>query len=80
RNRLARKGITVLTIKPGFVDTVMTKDMENPLWLISPNKAAKIIIKSADKNKEDIYVPARWWLVATIIKSIPSFIFKRLNV
>lgn len=80
RNRLARKGILVLTTKPGFIDTAMTRGMKGLFWVISAEKAASIIIKAADSNKEDIYVPARWWLVGTIIKLIPSFIFKKLNV
>jgi short-subunit dehydrogenase len=70
----------VLTVKPGFVDTDMTKGLKGLFWLISANKAAKIIIKAAEKNKEDIYVPFRWWFVAAIIKLIPNFIFKKLNV
>ena len=80
RNRLARKGITVLTVKPGFIDTDMTKGMPGLFWLISAEKAATIILNAAKKGKESIYVPARWGLVALVIKSIPSFIFKRLNV
>ncbi len=80
RNRLARKGILVLTVKPGFIDTDMVKGMQGLFWVISANKAAKIIINATNKNKECIYVPARWALVAFIIKNIPSFIFKRLNV
>jgi short-subunit dehydrogenase len=80
RNRLARKGINVLNVKPGFIDTDMTKGMPGLFWLITANEAAKIIIKAAQKNKEEIYVPARWGLVAFVIKSIPSFIFKKLNV
>lgn len=80
KNRLSKKNITVLTVKPGFVDTDMTKGLKGLFWLISANKAAKIIIKAAEKNKEDIYVPFRWWFVAAIIKLIPNFIFKKLNV
>lgn len=80
RNRLARKGILVLTIKPGFIDTAMTKGMKGLFWVISAEKAASIIINSANSNKEDIYVPGRWWFVGTIIRWIPSFIFKKLNV
>jgi hypothetical protein len=26
------------------------------------------------------YVPRRWWFVGTVIRSIPSFVFKKLNV
>ncbi|HNI97518.1 MAG TPA: SDR family NAD(P)-dependent oxidoreductase, partial [Leptospiraceae bacterium] len=80
RNRLARKGILVLTVKPGFIDTDMTKGMQGLFWLISAAKAAEIIIRAADRNKESIYVPWKWSLVALIIKNIPNFIFKKLNV
>lgn len=80
RNRLSRKGILVLTAKPGFIDTKMTKGMKRLFWLISAEKAAEIIVNATNSSKENIYVPARWWLVATIIKSIPNFIFKKLNV
>jgi len=80
RNRLSRKGITVVTVKPGFIDTDMTKGMSGLFWLISANEAAKIILSAVKKNKEIIYVPARWALVAFIIKNIPNFIFKRLII
>jgi short-subunit dehydrogenase len=80
RNRLSRKGITVVTVKPGFIDTDMTKGMSGLFWLISANEAAKIILSAVKKNKEIIYVPARWALVAFIIKNIPNFIFKRLSI
>jgi len=80
RNRLSRKGITVVTVKPGFIDTDMTKGMSGLFWLISANEAAKIILYAVKKNKEIIYVPARWALVAFIIKNIPNFIFKRLSI
>lgn len=76
RNRLTRKGIQVLTVKPGFVDTSMTKGMPGLFWLISPNTAAKTILKAAANGKENIYVPARWALVGLVIRMIPSFIFK----
>ena len=80
RNRLSKKGIIVLTVKPGFIDTNMTKGMKGLFWLISPEEAANIIRKAAKKNKEVIFVPAKWWLVAIIIKLIPDFIFKKLNI
>ncbi|NUM42134.1 MAG: SDR family NAD(P)-dependent oxidoreductase, partial [Leptospiraceae bacterium] len=80
RNRLSKKGIQVLTVKPGFIDTEMTKGMQNLFWVISANLAAKIIIDAVNKGKEKIYVPVRWALVGLVIRNIPSFIFKKLSV
>ncbi|MCE2503594.1 MAG: SDR family NAD(P)-dependent oxidoreductase [Chlorobi bacterium] len=80
RNRLGVKGVSVTTIKPGFVDTAMTKGMSGLLWMISPEKAAGKIVRAAEKKKNTAYVPGQWRLVGTIIRSIPSFLFKRLNI
>lgn len=80
RNRVGRYGVKVVTIKPGFVDTAMTKGLPGLFWLISPDRAAEIILRKARKGVVAAYVPARWRLVMLIIRSMPSFIFRRLKV
>ncbi len=80
RNRIARYDVKVVTIKPGFVDTPMTKGLPGLFWLISADKAARIILKKARHGTVSAYVPARWRLVMLIIRSIPSFLFRRLKV
>lgn len=80
RNRVARKGVKVVTIKPGFVDTAMTRGKEGLFWVISPDRAAEIILAKARRGVVTAYVPARWRLVMTVVRSIPSFIFTRLGI
>ncbi len=80
RNRLSECGVHVCTIKPGFVDTDMTKGMGKLLWLISADEAARLILKAARARANERFVPRQWWIVATVIKNIPSFVFKKLNV
>ncbi|HEX7839837.1 MAG TPA: SDR family NAD(P)-dependent oxidoreductase [Kofleriaceae bacterium] len=81
RNRLARYGVNVVTIKPGFVDTAMTRGMNRLPWLISADTAAHRIVAMARRGSgASGFVPRRWWLVATIIRTLPSFIFRRLNI
>lgn len=80
RNRIARKGVRVVTIKPGFVDTPMTRGLDGLFWLISADRAAEIILGHARRGTAVAYVPARWRLVMLIIRSIPSFLFRRLKV
>ncbi len=80
RNRIARSGVRVVTIKPGFVDTPMTQGLPGLFWLISADRAARIILKKARRSKVSAYVPARWRVVMLIIRSIPSFLFRRLKV
>jgi len=80
RNRCSRYGVNVVTIKPGFVDTAMTRGMKGLFWLISAEKAAKISLGLARRGSSAVaFVPSRWALVAFIVRSLPSFIFRKLN-
>ena len=79
RNRLTRYGVNVLTVKPGYVRTDMIKDIENPLFAIPAEQAAKDIYVAMHKRKQEIYTAARWRLVMFIIRNIPSFIFRKLT-
>lgn len=79
--RLYKKGVHVLTIKPGFVDTPMTADIANKslLWA-KPEQIAKGIQKAIHRKQSVVYLPSFWWLIMTVIKLLPTFIFKRLSL
>ncbi len=80
RNRLARQGVHVLTVKPGFVDTPMLQRAGGgAFWVIPPEQAAADIAKALRKKKQVLYTPARWRWLMLIIQHIPSFIFRRLS-
>jgi short-subunit dehydrogenase len=80
RNRVARRGVTVVTIKPGFVDTAMTRGRKGLFWLIPAERAAEIILAKARSGAVEAYVPARWRLLMAVVRAIPSFIFTRLGI
>jgi len=81
RNRLAPSGVQVITIKPGFVDTPMTRNFAKggPLWA-TPEEIAKGIVCAIDSRKDVVYLPWYWFWIMAIIKSIPEGIFKRLKL
>jgi short-subunit dehydrogenase len=79
RNRLSRRGITVTTVKPGFVDTRLLKNAAKTFWVISPEEAAKEIHTAIMRQQQTVYVPKRWQAVGLIIRHFPSFIFRRLS-
>jgi decaprenylphospho-beta-D-erythro-pentofuranosid-2-ulose 2-reductase len=80
RNRLAKKNVQVLTVKPGFVDTPMTADIKKGVLFAQPEKVADDIVKAIEKKKNDIYTPGFWRLIMMIIKSVPEAVFKRLSL
>ena len=80
RNRLSRYGVNVVTIKPGFVATAMTQGKPGLFWLVQPEDIANTTLALARAgNGAARFVPRRWWLVAFIVRMLPSFIFRRLN-
>lgn len=80
RNRLSKQGVQVTTIKPGFVDTRMTWGRDRLPFLASPQRVARESVHAILKGRDVAYVPAVWWLVMLVIRSIPERIFKRLNI
>lgn len=79
RNRLWKKGVQVTTIRPGFVETPMTTGL--PLkGAISADKAAGLILRARDKRKALAYVPFKWRIIMTVIRHIPSFVFRRMTI
>lgn len=80
RNRLSKSKVHVLTIKPGFVDTPMTKDFKKGLLWVSPEAISKGIYTAIKKKREVAYLPFFWRYIMLIIKSIPEKIFKYLSL
>jgi short-subunit dehydrogenase len=80
RNRLAKSGISVLDIRPGFVDTPMTAEFpKGPLWA-SPEKVARDISKAIEKKRDVLYTPFFWRWIMLIVRHIPEVIFKKLSM
>lgn len=80
RARLFRKGVSVTTIKPGFMDTDMTWGIEGMFLVASPDQAARACLNAARKRRHVVYVPFFWWGIMNIIRHIPEFIFKKMNI
>lgn len=81
RMRLFKSGVNVLLIKPGFVSTAMTADLNLPALLtVSPEAVAIDICRAIDQRKEVLYTPWFWSLIMWIIRWIPAVLFKRLRL
>lgn len=81
RNKLHSKGVHVLTVKPGFVNTKMLNGISTPNFLTSsPEQAAKKIIKAIKNKRNIVYISWKWYWVMAIIKSIPEAIFKKMSL
>ncbi|MCE0498131.1 MAG: SDR family oxidoreductase [Methylacidiphilales bacterium] len=80
RNRLYPKGVRVLTIKPGFVDTPMTAHLKKSPLFAAPNKVALDIIRAVETGACVLYTPWFWHWIMLIIRLIPEKIFRKLKM
>lgn len=80
RNRLAKKGVQVLTIKPGFVDTPMTASFKKGALWAQPDDIARGILRAIEQRKDEVYLPGFWRLIMLLIRHIPERLFKRLSL
>jgi decaprenylphospho-beta-D-erythro-pentofuranosid-2-ulose 2-reductase len=80
RNRLTPKGVCVLTIKPGFVDTPMTAHLPKNKLFASPEKVAADIVRAMKNRKDVLYTPWFWRWIMLVIRLVPESIFKRLKL
>ena len=78
RAKLEDKGVKVITIKPGFVDTKMTSGFKKNMLWSSPQKVAKEIKNAIDNKRDIVYLPWFWKYIMIIIRLIPEYIFKKL--
>lgn len=81
RHRLVKSNVSVLTVKPGFVATKMTADLDLPAKLTAqPEQVAQVIYKAVAKKKSVIYIKSIWRLIMLVIMSVPDFVFHKTKL
>jgi short-subunit dehydrogenase len=80
RNRMFRRGVRVLTVKPGFVDSPMTAHLPRNALFASPETVGRAVVRAVDRGRDRIYVPGFWLPVMLLIRHVPEWIFKRLRL
>jgi decaprenylphospho-beta-D-erythro-pentofuranosid-2-ulose 2-reductase len=73
--------VRIIRVKPGLTDTPMTAGMEKggPLWA-SADRVAADIERAVSKGRRVAYAPWFWWVIMTIIRHLPWFVFRRLKI
>ncbi len=80
RGRLHARGVRVLDIRPGFVDTPMTAGLAKGALWADPERVAADIVRAVDKRRELLYTPFFWRYIMWLIRLLPEPVFKRLSL
>ncbi len=80
RHRLAPKGVRVLTILPGLVDTPMTAAFpKGPLWA-TPDAVAADIDRALARGFGVVYTPWFWRWIMLAVKLLPEWLFVKTKL
>lgn len=80
RGRLFPHNVTVVDIKPGFVDSPMTAHLPKGALWAQPEQIAQRIVSGIQKKRGTVYAPGFWRLIMFAVRSVPEVIFKRLKL
>ena len=81
RAELKPFNIKVITVKPGFVETPMTANNKFPMpFLMSAEKAARIIIGGIKKEKRIIQFPLPTVLGSKLMRVVPDSLFEYISI
>jgi short-subunit dehydrogenase len=80
RHRLARSGVRVVTLLPGYVDTPMTAAFQKgPLWA-SPERVARNIDAALKNGFGNVYTPWYWRWIMRVVRDLPERLFVRTRL
>ncbi len=80
RNRLHPRGVHVMTVKLGFVDTRMTFGMKTGIPIASPEKVSRALYEAWRRREDSLYYPRFWRGIMAVIDAIPESAFKKLSL
>jgi short-subunit dehydrogenase len=80
RQRLHGRGVRVVDVRPGFVDTPMTAAFRKGALWAQPDKVARDIVSAVDRGAGVVYTPGFWRWIMLVIRHIPEFVFVRIKL
>ena len=79
-HRLHGTGVTVVTIKPGPIDTPMIAGRKlSPRLVTDVDVAGRRIHRALERGERVVYVPGKWRWIMAVIRALPIRIFERLR-
>jgi decaprenylphospho-beta-D-erythro-pentofuranosid-2-ulose 2-reductase len=72
-------GANVMTVRPGFVRSSMTKGMQEAPFTIDVSDVAKAVANGLKKGSSVVWAPAKLRGVFALLKFAPDFVWRKLD-
>jgi len=80
RSRMGDVGVSVVDIRPGFVDTPMTAHLAKKTLFASAATVGERVYRSMVAGDAVVYTPWFWRWIALVIQLVPRSIFAKLPI
>lgn len=81
QHRLANSKVKVVLIKPGPTDTPMTAHLkQSGAKLAAVDRVAREIVRGTENGCRVVYTPKIWSVIMMIIRHLPHFVFRRMDI
>lgn len=78
-HKYAQQGLSVITVKPGFVKTGLTAGLKPPPFAGEPDAVAARVLSAIDRRRPVVYAPAAWGPMMAVIRKLPRFVMRRVG-
>ena len=73
------RGLYTIAVRPGFVRTEMTAELEAPPFAGDPTEVARQVLRAIDRGTPVVYAPPIWRFVMMAIRALPRFVMRRID-
>jgi decaprenylphospho-beta-D-erythro-pentofuranosid-2-ulose 2-reductase len=77
---IARDGVQVLVVRPGFVRSKMTAGLDAAPLSQTPEQVAEAIVAGLAAGRHTVWAPAHLRWVMSVLRHLPRAVFRRLPV
>jgi len=78
-HRYRSQGLVTICVKPGFVKTGMTADLEPPPFAGEPEAVAAQVARALERGTPLVYAPSVWRWVMLLIRQLPRAVMRRVS-
>lgn len=76
--RQRRLPITITDVRPGFINTPLLDSATHYPMIMSPERAARLIVRTIDRRRSTGVIDWRWAVVVRLWKCLPQWLWRRL--
>ncbi|HEY7960311.1 MAG TPA: SDR family NAD(P)-dependent oxidoreductase [Solirubrobacteraceae bacterium] len=77
---LTPSGVRVMVVRPGFVETRMTRGLPRPPLATTPQQLARVTVRGLEHGAHTVWAPPALRWVMLVLRLLPRPIFRRLGL